>query len=220
MHLAREMERRLERLVDGASAAVFRGRMHPVDMADRLIRQADFVATDGPIGPQIPNHWVVRINPLDFPDNVNKNHLGAELAAALSSSAQERAWRLGGPVAVEVETDPGVPRGVADCSGSEEPGPLPAWAQLISASPPLALDISDNRTALGRALESDVVVNIPEVSRHQAIVVRKGTEVSVYDARSTNGTFVNGERIGHAPHPLVPGDEVTMGDVDFTFRLL
>ena len=44
MGLARELERRLERLVDGATAAVFRGRMHPVDMAEHLVRPVEFVA--------------------------------------------------------------------------------------------------------------------------------------------------------------------------------
>ena len=40
MGLARNLERRLEKLVDGLSATVFRGRMHPVDLANRLVRQA------------------------------------------------------------------------------------------------------------------------------------------------------------------------------------
>ena len=55
MGLARELERRLERLVDGATAAVFRGKMHPVDMAEHLVRQVDFMQVVGLVpgaGPQ------------------------------------------------------------------------------------------------------------------------------------------------------------------------
>jgi hypothetical protein len=214
------MEQRLERLVDGASAAVFGGKMHPVDMAERLIRQADFAETDGPVGPQIPNRWTMRINALDLPEDVDRGQLTAELAATLTSAAQERAWRLSGPVTVDLITAPAVPRGVADCSGTVEPGPLPPWGQLVAVSPPLALDVTDNRNSIGRALDSDVVTNIPEASRRQAVIVRQGNEVTISDAASTNGTFVNGALIGPTPRPLLPGDQVTVGDVDFTFRLL
>jgi FHA domain/FhaA, N-terminal domain len=220
MKLAREIEDRLERLVDGATAAVFRGKMHPVDMAERLIRQADFLAYDGPAGPQIPNRWVMRINPLDLPDGVDHDQLGAELAAALTTTSLERAWRLTGPISVEVVTDDQVPRGLTDCTGESEPGTLPSWGQLVAVRPPLALDLSDNRSTVGRALDSDVVANLPEVSRHQAVIVRQGNAVTIVDARSSNGTFVNGRKVDASPRPLVPGDTVRLGMVDFTFRLL
>lgn len=220
MRLAREMERRLERLVDGATAAVFRGKMHPVDMAERFVRQADFVAYEGPVGTQIPNQWTMRINPLDLPDDIDEADLASELAAAVEDTARDRAWRLTGPITVVISPDSAVPRGLADCTGQSAPGPLPAWGQLVATSPALALDITDNRNVMGRALDSDVVANIPEVSRRQALIVRSGDAVSISDASSANGTFVNGRLIDSTPHPLIPGDTVTVGDIDFTFRLL
>lgn len=220
MRLAREIEDRLERLVDGATAAVFRGKMHPVDMAERLIRQADFLAYEGPAGPQIPNRWVMRVNPADLPDGVDRRQLADELASALGETAQERAWRLTGPISIDLVTDDEVPRGLTDCTGESESGSLPSWGQLVAVSPPLALDLSDNRNTVGRALDSDVVANLPEVSRHQAVIVREGSTVVISDASSANGTFVNGHRVDDSPRPLVPGDTVRMGTVDFTFRLL
>lgn len=220
MRLAKEMELRLERLVDGATAAVFRGKMHPVDMAERLVRQADFVAFEGPVGTEVPNEWTVRINPLDIPDDIDRDDLAAELAATLDATARERAWRVSGPIAVDIQPDSDVPRGLADCTGQAVAGELPPWGQLVATSPPLALDIGDNRSVMGRALDSDVVANIPEVSRRQALIVRQGDAVSISDASSANGTFVNGQQIDASPHPLLPGDTITVGDVDFTFRLL
>ncbi len=220
MRLAREMELRLERLVDGATAAVFRGKMHPVDMAERLVRQADFLAFEGPAGPQIPNRWTMRINPMDTPDGIDEVELSAELAAALTATARDRAWRLTGPVAIEIISDADVPRGLADCTGDSAPGMLPSWGQLVAASPPLALEIADNRNTLGRSLDSDVVANLPEVSRHQAVIVREGNEITISDAASANGTYVNGMPIDVAPRTLAPGDTIRIGDVDFTFRLL
>ncbi len=220
MHLAKEMERRLERLVDGATAAVFRGKMHPVDMADRLVRHADFVEYEGNAGPQIPNEWEMRVNTHDIPDGIDLRGLAAELAMALEATARDRAWKLAGPVTVEIIADPDVPRGIADCSGESHPGPLIPWGQLVATSPPVALDIADNRNIVGRALDSDVVANIPEVSRRHAVIVRHGSDVTIADSASVNGTFVNGELIGSNGTAIVPGDTITMGDIDFTFRLL
>ncbi len=220
MKLAREMERRLERLVDGASAAVFRGKMHPVDMADRLLRQADFVVAQGESGPEIPNRWTLGINSSDLPPEIDHEELEQELTHAVAEFAADRGWRINGPIAVEVITDTAVPRGLTDCSGTTEPGPIEPWGQLVASSPPLVIEISDNRSVLGRAMESDVVVSVPELSRRQAIVVRTGGTVTITDLSSANGTHVNGALIGVDSFPLVPGDTVTMGDIDFVFRPL
>jgi hypothetical protein len=220
MRIAREMERRLERLVDGATAAVFRGKMHPVDMADRLLRQADFVAAQGAAGLEIPNRWSMHINPADLPRAIDIDELGQELAGAVAAYAVENSLRVNGPLSVEVIRDSAVPRGLADCSGSTEPGPVEPWGQLISASPPLALEIGDNRSIVGRAMDADIVVSIPEVSRRQAIIARTYQDTTIADLSSANGTYVNGERIGTEPHPLVPGDTVMMGDIEFVFRRL
>lgn len=220
MRIAREMERRLERLVDGATAAVFRGKMHPIDMADRLLRQADFVAERGDAGLEIPNHWSMRINPADLPRAIDIDELSLELAGAIEAFAVEKSWRINGPISVEVIRDPAVPRGLADCSGLTEPGPIDPWAQLISAAPPLALEICDNRSIVGRAEDADVVVSVPEVSRRQAIIARNDHDATIADLSSANGTYVNGERINTKPHTLVPGDMVTMGDIEFVFRRL
>ncbi|MEN8234048.1 MAG: FhaA domain-containing protein [Actinomycetota bacterium] len=218
MRLAREVERRLERLVDGATAAVFRGTMHPVDIADRLVRQADFVVEDGDSGPFIPNEWTVKIHASDLPPGVSTPTLETELARALADLAAQRAWKTNGPVSVEIEPDDAVPKGLTDCSGTTAPGDLEPWAQLVSASPPLVIEIGDNRAVLGRALECDAVIAVPELSRRQALIARADHETTIVDLSSVNGTFVNGDRISTDPHPLMPGDTVTMGDIDFIFR--
>ena len=52
------------------------------------------------------------------------------------------------------------------------------------------------------------------------MIVREGSEITISDAASANGTYVNGMPIDVAPRTLVPGDTIRIGDVDFTFRLL
>jgi FHA domain-containing protein/double zinc ribbon protein len=59
----------------------------------------------------------------------------------------------------------------------------------------------------------DVRPHDPSVSRrHAKLLVHADGTVAILDLESANGTFVNGEQIlAGVPHPLAPGDVVTMG---------
>jgi hypothetical protein len=63
--------------------------------------------------------------------------------------------------------------------------------------------------AIGRQ-DADLVLEDPEVSRRHAVLRRSGASVVVEDLDSTNGTFVNGERI-RSPITVGPGDQVRVG---------
>lgn len=71
---------------------------------------------------------------------------------------------------------------------------------------------------MGRDISSDVIVNDPEVSRNHARMIRGVSGYSIEDLGSTNGVFVNGERIS-GPRRLRHGDEVALGEtVTFLFE--
>jgi hypothetical protein len=67
----------------------------------------------------------------------------------------------------------------------------------------------DLEVAIGRQ-DADLVLEDPEVSRRHALLRRSGASVVVEDLDSTNGTFVNGERI-RSPVMVGPGDQVRVG---------
>jgi hypothetical protein len=71
-------------------------------------------------------------------------------------------------------------------------------------------------TVLGRASEADVMLADPSVSRLHAEVVAGDTEVVIRDLGSSNGTFVNGDRLT-ATTELRNGDEVRAGTVVLRF---
>ena len=96
MNLAQGLERRLEKFADGASASVFRGKMHPIAIATRLIRQLEFLAVETPVGMQVPNNLVVHMNPGDLDMNIDRSALIGELEHTLDQTAVERGWRLVG----------------------------------------------------------------------------------------------------------------------------
>lgn len=67
---------------------------------------------------------------------------------------------------------------------------------------------------IGRDSANDVVIPSPNVSRFHAQVERVGQRYRVEDLRSSNGTFVNGERIEGAVW-LKPSDTIRVGSYRF-----
>ena len=66
---------------------------------------------------------------------------------------------------------------------------------------------------IGRATGADFIVDAPLVSRvHCRLTALPGGDLEVRDLNSTNGTFVNGERIENAV--LAPGDRIQVGRVE------
>ena len=76
----------------------------------------------------------------------------------------------------------------------------------------LALDWSGGQTELlvGRHRSCDVVLPDPTVSRRHARLVYRDARWIVVDLCSTNGTEVNGARIGRCE--VRPGDRLCLGD--------
>lgn len=64
---------------------------------------------------------------------------------------------------------------------------------------------------IGRDLSNDVVINDPEISRRHARLFLQGNGYVLEDLGSTNGSFVNGQRL-MGPNLLRPGDTITFGE--------
>jgi hypothetical protein len=78
--------------------------------------------------------------------------------------------------------------------------------------------IPDGVSTVGRELSNPLNFNGEQtLSRRHAEVVRNGTSVIVRDAGSTNGTFVNGQKV-MGDTVLKPGDQVQFGAVRLRFE--
>ena len=69
-----------------------------------------------------------------------------------------------------------------------------------------------NELSIGRSDLAQLVLKDEGLSRLNTTVFRDGDEILIVDENSTNGTFVNGERIFGAPRPLKDRDEITLGN--------
>ncbi len=68
---------------------------------------------------------------------------------------------------------------------------------------------------IGRLPDNTIVIDNEAVSGHHARVLREGDQFVLEDLKSTNGTFVNGQRI--ARHVLRHGDAVLVGKHTLVF---
>lgn len=102
------------------------------------------------------------------------------------------------------------------------PGDPPAWAASTTSLGTLDVDGRPHRinravTVIGRAMDVDIVLDDPGVSRRHSEVHVVDGKARVIDLGSTNGTFVNGERV-LADRRLADGDIVTVGAVSLRFE--
>lgn len=80
--------------------------------------------------------------------------------------------------------------------------------------------VQPGSTKIGRARESHIWLDSDKTSRNHAELRRAGGNVAVVDLGSTNGTFVNNERIqANQPQLLQGGEEIRFGDRTFTLGM-
>lgn len=69
--------------------------------------------------------------------------------------------------------------------------------------------LSGRTVKIGRDVTCEICVDDPHVSRVHGVIATVGTDIVIRDLESTNGIFVNGNKIKE--HKLVDGDKVLVG---------
>lgn len=91
---------------------------------------------------------------------------------------------------------------------------MPSQYQLVMRSGPTpgaVYPLEGDQLTVGRDSSNGVAINDAEVSRRHARLTFQGGKYVIEDLGSTNGTFVNGQRLS-GPHVLKPGDVVAFGE--------
>src|SRR5438552_3190214 len=73
-------------------------------------------------------------------------------------------------------------------------------------------DLTVDKTTIGRVEDNTFQIAEPSVSSHHCEVLRRGSEVVVRDLNSTNGTFINGEKVTESV--MKPGQVLRLGQIE------
>lgn len=245
MSVLQRFEKRLEGLVEGAFAKVFKGVVHPVEILNAMQREAEAhkaILAGGRT--LVPNRYVIDLSPYDHSRLAPyAAALAQELAQSQAEFIGEQAWTVYGDVIVEIERGDGLDTGMFRVTaevftGSEAGGydaPPPAYSpydQPPAYGPPpgsgarnVRLVSADGRTypvaigstVIGRGDQANLRLPDVGISRRHARLDFDGGQVVLTDLGSTNGTMVNGQRISAVA--LNPGDMVQIGTTTLTFRV-
>ena len=95
---------------------------------------------------------------------------------------------------------------------------IPAFIGLSSSLNGQKFILAKDKLEVGRRPNSDIVLNETSVSSMHAQIIKDGANWKVLNLLSSNGTFVNGEKIVEKIIQL--GDRVAFAEAEFVFTLI
>lgn len=228
MGLLERFEDSLDRLVNGAFARAFKAEVQPVEIASALQREiSDRAAVIDRDRTVIPNVFHVELSEHDYRRlAVFKDALQTELATLVRDYGAEQRYTLLGPVQVVLSQDDELDTGIFRVRSEARAEVSAADGRSAQA---ISVDVRQPRlevggvayplvravTRLGRGSDTDIRVEDPGASRHHCEIVL-GQPVLVRDLNSTNGTFVNGQRVSQLE--LADGTALMIGSTQLVFR--
>ena len=79
--------------------------------------------------------------------------------------------------------------------------------------------LSDGIYRIGSSPAAHIQLSLPEVSSRHALLAVRGSEVTLEDAGSTNGTFLDNKRVGTSAVPVNSGAVIRIGSAEIIIRL-
>jgi len=73
-------------------------------------------------------------------------------------------------------------------------------------------DLKAEKTTVGRVEDNSFQIAEPSVSSHHAELLLRGNDVIVRDLNSTNGTFINGDKVTESS--IKPGQILRLGQIE------
>ena len=215
----RDVERAIERGVDGVLGRVFRSEVSELEIAKRVERELDAGTRRGERGARVmPNEIEVRIHPDDASTLASPDEIERSLHAMAREQARDKSCSFEGPLKVSLNV-----------AADAQPGTIAVFATAehsISGIPPGTLiypdgyrynlpDAGPQGIVLGRDEDSHIVIDDERASRSHAHIRPTPQGWVIEDLDSTNGTRINGFRT--KVQILTDSDLVTIGATQFRF---
>ncbi len=212
------LEQRLERMVEGVFRRS-RNSIRPIELGRRLIREMDDHRSVDVQGQRIvPNDFAIMLSAPDHAGFADiEDALKVELVEAVREYAREEGYHFMGPVSVELRVDNSLKPGrfgIASQLKQAESGVRPGSVVMPTGE---RIQLNGDRSLIGRLADCVIVIADSNTSRHHAEIRRSGSAFVIADLGSTNGTYVNGDRLS-AERRLTDGDSITVGAVTLRFE--
>lgn len=243
MNRIARFEELAEWLVEGTFARLFAGYLHPLEVATHLAHAVEDHKAYAPDGTALaPTHYWVYLHPQDFALLIaNRPTLADDLAEHVAGLARQAGLVLNEPPVIAVEPLLSVAPHSVRVEARWQP-PETAAREPVSSTremtaeeqalvyaasaetPARAFLIVDGQrhvelqtpvVSVGRALDNDVILEDPRVSRHHAQIRRRYGRYILYDLGSAGGTTINGYPVEECV--LQAGDVISFAGVEVVY---
>jgi hypothetical protein len=242
----RNLEAKLEGLVEGAFSRAFKSQVQPVEIARKLAKEMEEAKSVSLSRTYVPNQFWVYLSPDDRARfDTYEDGLKKELSDYLLEHARTHGLALLTRPTVELETDDRLGLGefgiqaklvkpaeagedveavegdfghtmVYSTTGARRVESPRQDSRALLVGEDKRTVVSGDPFVIGRSRECDLVLDDPNVSRRHAELRREDGGWAVVDLGSTNGIKLNGKRSRGGR--LNPGDEITLGLSRLTFE--
>ena len=209
-------ERKIAAVVESIFAKGSPRGIEPAELGRRLVREIERSSRVGVRSSIAPNVLTVGLSAEDLQElRPLRSRVESELRVLAEETVDGGDYELLGPIALQLVEDPELKSGTfyIDCGFREEQGFADRCQLVLQDGSQIKLGSGTH--VIGRLAGSAIFVDDARVSRRHAEIVVQDGHVTIFDAGSTNGTFVNGTKISR-PTELNSGDVVTVGTTDLT----
>lgn len=214
----KRIEQKLEKLVEGTFTRAFPSSVKPIELGKRVRRVLEDKKTIGVQGQIIiPNRYVISLSPKDL-ENIEsiQESIQREISSSIRDHANDENYHFQGTLTVEIFSNSSLKTGSIEVDGlfEENKGGFPPGSLIDENGERLI--ITEQKLSIGRDKESTMQVVDVEVSRNHAEIRLLNTSFVLIDLQSTNGTFVNGQRVQE--HTLQNFDQIKIGSTILLFQ--
>lgn len=225
-----------EQWVEGTFARLFGGHIHPLEVAHHVARAMEDACSQTADGTLLaPTHYRIDLHPQDL-DALRIRHPAPEeeLARSVEDLARQAGMVLPTAPSIVLNPLPDLPPHTVRVHALQEPAesenerathqmngevPLPSEPSPVHCFLLIGgtryVSLTAPTVNIGRALDNDVIIEHPRVSRHHAQLRRRYGRYVIYDLESSGGTLVNGYPVQECV--LRSGDIISLADFEIVY---
>lgn len=221
MGLLKDLENRLEKLVDGIFAENFQASVEPIEIASQLKKIMLDNKKLSVKNYYVPSNYEVELSP---DDHTQISALGHKLVDELRNYLVEEAMAHGvepvTEIKIEITANEKLKNGkfavrVIEGSHSSVPG-KDALAYIEIEGQDSKIPLRKNAAKLGRSSDNDVSLPYEKISRNHAKISLEDGGYTIEDLGSTNGVFIDNKRITKSFVPY--GKTILIADLPVSVR--